>query len=86
MRRVHLIAQGGAEKDGGFPGMAAATAAVAVATCRVFFGVAAASSRLDVIDLPLGFGPEGIALAKEWTIYVSSLTQGSSDRPEYIWY
>lgn len=36
-------------------------------------GVAAKSSRLDVVDLPVGFFPEGIALAREWTFYVGSL-------------
>lgn len=37
------------------------------------FGCAAASSRLDVIDLPLGFSPEGITNGDEWTAYVGSL-------------
>lgn len=36
-------------------------------------GATAKSSRLDVIDLPVGFFPEGIALAEEWTVYVGSL-------------
>lgn len=41
--------------------------------------ISAASSRLDVIDLPTGFFPEGIALGEEWTVYVSSLG-GEKDR------
>lgn len=36
-------------------------------------GAAAKSSRLDVINLPVGFMPEGIALAEAWTVYVGSL-------------
>lgn len=32
-----------------------------------------ASARLDVIDLPLGFFPEGITNGEEWTAYVGSL-------------
>lgn len=38
--------------------------------------VVAASSRLDIIDLPLGFFPEGITLAEEWTVYVGSFNEG----------
>lgn len=41
--------------------------------------ISAASSRLDVIDLPTGFFPEGIALGEEWTVYVGSLG-GEKDR------
>lgn len=36
----------------------------------------AASSRLDIIDLPLGFSPEGITLAEKWTVYVGSFNTG----------
>ena len=36
-------------------------------------GSAAASSRLDVIDLPVGFVPEGITNGDEWIAYVGSL-------------
>eukprot|EP00904_Undaria_pinnatifida_P006177 jgi/Undpi1/268/HiC_scaffold_1.g00264.m1 len=37
-----------------------------------------ATSRLDVIDLPMGFFPEGIARGGEdWTAYVGSLNDGS---------
>lgn len=35
------------------------------------------SSRVDVIELPVGYFPEGIALAEEWTVYVGSLNDGS---------
>lgn len=45
----------------------------ALAVIGSFPGAAAKSSRLDVIDLPVGFFPEGIALAEEWTVYVGSL-------------
>ena len=34
---------------------------------------ASKSSRLDFIELPVGFMPEGIALAEEWTVFVGSL-------------
>lgn len=54
----------------------AATAAIIAAAVGAFSGVAAASSRLDIIDLPVGFSPEGIALADEWTVYVGSITEG----------
>lgn len=37
------------------------------------FNYAAASSRLDVIDLPVGFAPEGITNGDEWTAYVGSI-------------
>lgn len=46
------------------------TAMLAVATAAVV----GASSRLDIIDLPTGFFPEGITLAEEWTVYVGSFT------------
>lgn len=36
-------------------------------------GPANASSRLDVIDLPVGFRPEGITNGEEWIAYVGSL-------------
>ncbi|CAM9898713.1 unnamed protein product [Scytosiphon promiscuus] len=59
-------------------GVFAATAAIALAAGGAFPGVAAASSRLDVIDLPVGFGAEGIALAEEWTVFVSSVNEVGS--------
>lgn len=34
---------------------------------------AAFASRLDVIELPEGFQPEGIVFAEDWTAYVSSI-------------
>lgn len=37
-------------------------------------GSASASSRLDVIDLPVGFFPEGITNGDGWIAYVGSLT------------
>lgn len=52
----------------GFFGTLAAVAAIGSIS-----GATAKSSRLDVIDLPVGFFPEGIALAEEWKIYVGSL-------------
>ncbi|CAM9350375.1 unnamed protein product [Ectocarpus fasciculatus] len=36
-----------------------------------------ASSRLDVIDLPTGFFPEGITNGEGWTAYVGSLISGN---------
>lgn len=40
----------------------------------VLVGLEVATSRLDVIDLPMGFFPEGIARGGEdWTAYVGSL-------------
>lgn len=39
----------------------------------------AATSRLDIIDLPTGFFPEGITLAEEWTVYVGSFNEGERD-------
>ncbi|CAM9764608.1 unnamed protein product [Ectocarpus sp. 12 AP-2014] len=36
-----------------------------------------ASSRLDVIDLPTGFSPEGITNGEGWTAYVGSLSSGN---------
>lgn len=38
--------------------------------------VVAATSRLDIIDLPVGFSPEGITLAEKWTVYVGSFNTG----------
>lgn len=60
---------------------ATAAAAVAVIAGSAFSGMADASSRLDVIDLPVGFFPEGIALAEEWTVYVGSFDEGIVGRP-----
>ncbi|CAB1100032.1 unnamed protein product [Ectocarpus sp. CCAP 1310/34] len=37
-----------------------------------------ASSRLDVIDLPTGFFPEGITNGEGWTAFVGSLLSESS--------
>lgn len=34
--------------------------------------VVVAGKKLDVIDLPIGFLPEGITLGREWTAYVGS--------------
>lgn len=49
--------------------------------------VSAASSRLDIIDLPTGFFPEGITLAEEWTVYVGSLADGTHiERATYHWH
>ncbi|CAN0166681.1 unnamed protein product [Ectocarpus sp. 6 AP-2014] len=39
--------------------------------------VASASSRLDVIDLPTGFSPEGITSGRGWTAFVGSLVDGN---------
>ncbi|CAM9723592.1 unnamed protein product [Ectocarpus sp. 8 AP-2014] len=36
-----------------------------------------ASSRLDVIDLPTGFFPEGITNGEGWTAFVGSLLNGN---------
>eukprot|EP00903_Cladosiphon_okamuranus_P016257 g14994.t1 len=43
----------------------------------VLVGCANASSRLDVIDLPVGFFPEGITNGDEWIAYVGSLATGN---------
>ncbi|CAM9436774.1 unnamed protein product [Laminaria digitata] len=40
--------------------------------------VVAASQRPDVIDLPIGFFPEGITLAEEWTVYVGSFLEAGA--------
>ena len=45
-------------------------------TAIIAIGVAAGSSRLDAIDLPKGFFPDGIALAEGWEVYVGSLLEG----------
>lgn len=42
-------------------------------TSALFVGAAFASSRLEVIELPEGFQPEGIVFADGWTAYVSSI-------------
>eukprot|EP00752_Nemacystus_decipiens_P005253 g4767.t1 len=39
--------------------------------------VVVAGKRIDLIDLPVGFQPEGVTLAREHTIYVGSVTDGS---------
>eukprot|EP00752_Nemacystus_decipiens_P018569 g16648.t1 len=36
-----------------------------------------AGKRIDLIDLPVGFQPEGVTLAREHTVYVSAFTGGS---------
>ena len=42
--------------------------------CLVFVALEAVKSRLDVINLPVGFFPEGITRGDdEWTAYVGSL-------------
>ena len=43
-----------------------------VVTLWVAGHASAASSRLDVIELPVGFNPEGIMLGDGWTVYVGS--------------
>lgn len=43
-----------------------------MAMLAIATSIVTASSRLDIIDLPTGFGPEGITLAEEWTVYVGS--------------
>lgn len=35
-------------------------------------GAVSAAERLEIIDLPVGFGPEGITFGPHWTAYVSS--------------
>ena len=49
----------------GLKGVLAAMLAIATT-------IVTASSRQDIIDLPTGFFPEGIALAEGWTVYVGS--------------
>ncbi|CAM9340050.1 unnamed protein product [Ectocarpus sp. 6 AP-2014] len=39
--------------------------------------IASASSKLDVIDLPRGFFPEGITNGEGWTAFVGSLKHGN---------
>lgn len=39
----------------------------------LFVGAESGRSRPDVIELPVGFFPEGITLGKKWTAYVGSL-------------
>lgn len=48
----------------------------------VAIGVATGSSRLDVVDLPIGFFPEGITLAHGWEVYVGSLLEGERTKLE----
>ena len=43
-----------------------------VASMASLFGVAAVTSKPDVIDLPTGFFPGGITLGEGWTVYVGS--------------
>ena len=50
--------------------------AVALTILTTAVTVVVGSSRLDVIDLPVGFFPEGIALGEGWTVYVGSLLEG----------
>lgn len=62
--------------------VAVSRAIVATAAASgAFLGVAAASSRPDLIDLPVGFFPEGIALAEEWTVYVGLFNEGGLGGP-----
>lgn len=51
----------------GFLGTLAALAAIGSIPATAF-----QTRRLDVIDLPIGYFPEGIALAEEWTVFVGS--------------
>ncbi|CAM9667174.1 unnamed protein product [Scytosiphon promiscuus] len=48
-----------------------------VSALALWAGCVGASSRLDVIELPMGFYPEGITNGEEWTAYVGSLVNGS---------
>lgn len=42
----------------------------AILASLAVLGSKASAERLDVIDLPLGFMPEGITLGEGWTAYV----------------
>lgn len=53
----------------------------AILAIGYFPAAAFKSSRLDVIELPVGFQPEGITLAREWTAYVGNF-DGMCFRPE----
>lgn len=44
-------------------------------------GAAAAVNRLEVIDLPLGFAPEGITIGHPWEAYVGSIFGERNDAP-----
>ena len=55
----------------GFLGTLAALAAIGSIPATAF-----QTRRLDVIDLPIGYFPEGIALAEEWTVFVGSFIGG----------
>lgn len=57
----------------GLQGVLAAIVLTIVATA------VAATSRLDIIDLPTGFFPEGMTLAEKWTVYVGSFNEGEID-------
>lgn len=50
-----------------------------VAMLAIAASAVTASSRLDIIDLPTGFAPEGITLAEEWTVYVGSFSDSKSN-------
>lgn len=41
-------------------------------------GVVSAAERLDVISLPTGWGPEGIAIGHPWEVYVGAIFGGFS--------
>lgn len=45
-----------------------------VVVLAALLGVAFGSGDLDVINLPLGFQPEGIAFGRGWTGYVGSIS------------
>lgn len=47
-------------------------------------GLKNTSARLDVIDLPLGFWPEGITNGEGWTAYVGSLDSKLPLRFRYV--
>lgn len=37
------------------------------------FTLSAAAERLEIVDLPMGFFPEGITIGRDWNAYVGSL-------------
>lgn len=63
------------------PGTSGLLLLLASAALNVVF-FADASSRLDVIDLPVGFRPEGITKGEEWDAFVGS-TISENSHPFY---
>lgn len=45
----------------------------AIVAMLMLAGSASAEDRLEVIDLPVGFAPEGITIGRPWEAYVGSL-------------